>query len=260
MDIDKRILKSKNEKDLIVYDKATSSNTLAKELAKNGAEEGTVVLVKSQTAGKGRLGRSFISSSENGLYFTIILRPGIQASDAIHITTIGAASLCEAIKETSGKQAKIKWVNDIYINEKKCAGILTESQINASNGTLEYAVIGMGINVLPPQNGFDEEIADIATSIYEKDAPCGYKSLLLEKILDLFFKYYKDISERSYIKSYKENSNIIGKEVDVYLGNEIIEGIAIDIDENARLVVKTNDGIKAFSSGEARVRKAGVSL
>lgn len=251
---------NKNQIELITYDKATSSNTLAKELAVNGAKEGTVVLVKSQTQGKGRLGRRFISSSENGLYFTIILRPQIPPSEAIHITTIGATALCEAIKKTSGKNAQIKWVNDIYINDKKCAGILTESQINLENNTLDYAVIGMGINVLPPENGFDKEISDIATSIFEKDAPSGYKMELLNEIIDTFFMYYKDIEKKTYLNSYKESSNIIGKEVDVYVGNEIIKGTAIDIDDMAHLIVKTNDSIRAFGSGEARVRQEGKTL
>ena len=256
--MDKKLLK--NQIELVVYDKATSSNTLAKELACNGAKEGMVVLVKSQSEGKGRLGRRFISSSENGLYFTIILRPQIAPMDAIHITTIGATALCEAIKKTSGQNAQIKWVNDIYINDKKCAGILTESQINAENNTIDYAVIGMGINVLPPENGFDKEIADIATSIYKKDAPSGYKTELLYEIIDAFFMYYKDIEEKTYLKSYKQSSNIIGKEVDVYIGNEIIRGTAIDIDDAARLIVKTSDGISSFGSGEARVRQEGRAL
>lgn len=250
----------KKQIELVVYDKATSSNIIAKELAREGANEGTVVLVKSQSEGRGRLGRRFISSSENGLYFTIILRPKIAPTDAIHITTIGATALCEAIKKTSGQNAQIKWVNDIYINDKKCAGILTESQINTKNNTLDYAVIGMGINVLPPENGFDVEIADIATSIFEKDAPCGYKQTLLNEIVDTFFDYYKDIEKKTYLKSYKESSNIIGKEVDVYYGNEIIRGTAIDIDDMAHLIVKTSEEVRAFGSGEARVRQEGKPL
>ena len=250
----------KNQIEIITFDKATSSNTLAKELAKSGAKEGTVVLVKSQSEGRGRLGRSFVSNSENGLYFTIILRPRIAPADAIHITTIGATALCEAIKRTSGKDVKIKWVNDIYINDRKCAGILTESQINVECGILDYAVIGMGINILPPKDGFDEEIANIAISIYENEAPCGYKAMLLETTIDLFFKYYNEIEKKTYLPLYKQSSNIIGKEVDVYIGNEIIKGTALDIDDRAQLVVKTNDGIKAFGSGEARVRQEGKLL
>ena len=153
-----------------------------------------------------------------------------------------------------------EYVRDIYINDKKCAGILTESQINTKNNTLDYAVIGMGINVLPPENGFDIEIADIATSIFEKDAPCGYKQTLLNEIFDTFFDYYKDIEKKTYLKSYKESSNIIGKEVDVYYGNEIIRGTAIDIDDMAHLIVKTSEEVRVFGSGEARVRQEGKPL
>lgn len=246
---------------ILIFDKAPSSNTLAKELCQNGENEGTVVIVRSQTNGKGRMGRSFISSSENGLYFTIILRPAISASESLSITVLGAVALCEAIYSTSGRDAEIKWVNDIYINEKKCAGILTEAQLNIENGTLDYAVIGMGINIAPPKEGFAPEISDIATSIYENSAPCGYKSRLCAEIIDRFFYYYNQIENKnSYMQGYIEKSNIIGKEVDMYVGDKITTGIAIAIDENANLVVETKDGIEVFSSGEARVRKKGTRL
>ena len=250
----------KFDADIIIYDKAASSNDIAKALAQEGAKEFTVVVVKSQTKGKGRLGRSFISSSEGGLYFTLVLRPKIPADKALDITILSAVAVSDAIKKTSGKDAQIKWVNDVYINDKKCAGILTEAQLNFEIGTLDFAVVGIGINIVPPQNGFDEEISKIATSIYEKNAPCGYKAYLLAEILNNIFHYYNNIGKREYIKPYKEKSLIIGKEVDVYIGNEIILGKAIDIDENAHLIVETKDGIKSFSSGEARVRKKGTTL
>ena len=246
--------------DIIIYEEATSSNDIAKQLAQNGAAEGTVVVVKSQTNGKGRLGRSFISKSEGGLYFTVVLRPKIPADKALDITVLSAVATAMAINKTSGQDAKIKWVNDIYINDKKCAGILTEAQLNFEMGTLDYAVIGIGINIVPPDNGFDAEISKIATSVFENNAPRGYKSYLLAEILNNIFRLYEGIEKREYIDSYREKSCIIGKTVDVYIGNEIISGEAVDIDENARLVVKTSDGIRSFSSGEARVREKGVSL
>lgn len=246
---------------ILIYEKESSSNTLAKSLCQNGEGEGTVVIVKSQSEGKGRLGRRFISNSENGLYLTITLKPKIPADKSLFITVLGAVALSEAISKTSGKDAKIKWVNDIYIDDKKCAGILTEAQLNIETGMLDYAVIGMGINIAPPNGGFDPEIKDIATGIFENNAPCGYKSRLCAEIIDRFFYYYNQIENKeSYMKKYVEKSNIIGKEVDMHVGDKITSGVAIDIDSNASLVVKTKDNILTFSSGEARVREKGKCL
>ena len=246
---------------IIIYEKEESSNNIAKALCQSGEGEGAAVIVKSQTNGKGRMGRSFISNSENGLYLTITLKPKISADKSLFITVLGAVALAEAIFETSGIDAKIKWVNDIYIGEKKCAGILTEAQLNIETGMLDYAVIGMGINIAPPNGGFDPEIKDIATGIFENNAPCGYKSRLCAEIIDRFFYYYNQIENKeSYMKKYVEKSNIIGKEVDMYVGDKVTSGVAIDIDSNASLVVKTKDNILTFSSGEARVREKGKCL
>lgn len=245
---------------ITVLDTATSSSDVAKELAKKGDAHGTTVVVKSQTNGRGRMGRSFISKDENGLYFSFILRPTISASEALNITVICAVSLAQAIEETSGIDTKIKWVNDIYINEKKCAGILTESQLKLGCGTLDFSVVGVGVNVCTPNGGFDKEISDIATAIFENGAPCGYKTELLCKFFDIFFDYYSKIESKEYMLEYKNRSCLLGKDVDVYVGDKITRGTAIDIDNEARLIVQCDDGIKAFSSGEARVRNSGKKL
>lgn len=240
---------------ILIYDEADSSNRIAKELAMSGESEGTIVIVKSQTQGKGRMGRSFISSSENGLYMTIILRPSILARDALSITTLGAVAVSEAIEKTSGETTQIKWVNDIYIGKKKVSGILCEAGLNFESGMLDYAVIGIGINILPPSDGFSPEISEIATSIYEKDAPCGYKSRLCAEIIDMFFDYYAKIEQKDYMKAYKQKSNILGKEIEIDVGGKIASGIAVDIDDDASLIVKTDDGIKSFNSGDARIKR-----
>ncbi len=246
---------SQNNIDVILIDEADSSNNVATELAKAGAPEGTVVVVKRQSAGKGRMGRGFISNEENGLYMSIILRPSLQASESINITVACAVATLEAIEELSGLKCSIKWVNDIFIGDKKACGILTEGALNVESGCFDYAIVGIGINITPPQNGFDNEIKDIATAIYPYEAPNGFKSALCALVADRFLYYYKSIENKSYIASYREHSNLIGKQVSVYRGTEIINGIVSDIDDDARLVVKTESGEKRFTSGEARVRK-----
>lgn len=248
-----------NNVDILVYDTLKSSNLTAKELAEGGCDEFTTVIAKSQTNGKGRLGRSFISNSENGLYMSIVLKPTASPDQCANITTMAAVAVLEAIKETSNTVPTIKWINDIYINDKKVCGILTEASFDSHK--LNYAIVGIGINITPPKNSFDNSIKDIATSIFENDAPNGYKELLCAKIIDKLIYYYLNIECKIYMKTYRESSNIIGKEVDVYRGNEIINGIALDINENAELIVKTKNGdICVFNSGEARVRKHGATL
>lgn len=244
---------------ILEYDRATSSNDIAKDLAQNGAEHGTTVVVHSQTNGRGRSGRAFISSSESGLYMSIILRPTLPPQSYNTLTALACVAVVNAIEKTTSKSPKIKWVNDIYINDRKICGILTESQI--SQGTFEYIICGIGINIIPPKNGFDAEISNIAGAIFEKNAPKNYKMTLCNAILDELFTHYNKIEEKSYMPKYREYSMILGEEVDVYQGNKIISGIAYDIGEDAELIIKCNDGTsKSFNSGEARVRRAGAGL
>lgn len=246
---------SKSDIEVILIDEADSSNNVASELAKQGAPEGTVVVVRRQASGKGRMGRSFISNEDNGLYLSLILRPKIPASESVSITVACAVAVLEAIEALTNIKCSIKWVNDIFINDKKACGILTEGALNVETGCFDYAILGIGINVTPPKNGFAPEIENIATSIYESKAPNGLKSALCALVVDRFLHYYKSIENKSYIASYRAHSNLIGKSVEVYRGNEVINGVVSDIDDNARLILKTEQGEIAFSSGEARVRK-----
>lgn len=246
---------SKNKIDVVIIDDAPSSNAIAKELATNGAKEGTIVIVKRQSAGKGRMGRSFISNEENGLYMSIILRPELPASESVKITVIGAVAALEAIEKTSNKECSIKWVNDIYISDKKVCGILTEGALNFESSQFDYAILGIGVNITPPKDGFNEEIKSIATAIFSEKAPKGYKSKLCAEIVDTFLHYYKNLKNEAYIASYREKSNLIGKRASVYRGNEVFDGLVIDIDNDASLVLKTEKGILKFNSGEARVRR-----
>lgn len=245
------------EHKLYIYRKESSSNTVAKELCRQGEKEGSVVIVKSQTDGRGRMGRSFISQSENGLYMSIILRPNIPADKCVNITVAGAVAVLEAIEELSNKDCQIKWVNDIYIGEKKCCGILTEASFDFESGTVQYAIIGIGVNVCPPLGGFDKEISEIACGVYENEYPQGFKAKLCAYIINNFFRYYNRLDSKEYIKVYRGKSNIIGKSVDVYVGNEVISGVATDIDDNANLIVRDEkENVHSFNSGEARVRKS----
>ena len=241
--------------DIIMLDNTDSSNTEAKRLAALGAKENTLVIAKKQTQGRGRMGRSFLSNEENGIYMSLILRPDMPVSESVDITVIGALAVAEAIEKVSGAECGIKWVNDVYIGDKKVAGILTESCISYTDMRLDYAIIGIGVNVTEPSGGFDPSIRDIATSIYKDSAPNGVKSLLLSEIIKSFLEYYTKLSDKKYMDDYRRRSNIIGKAVEVYRGNEVISGIAVGIDDNANLIIESDGKAMTFNSGDARVRK-----
>ena len=149
--------------DIIEKDSVTSTNTELIEMAKNGAKEGTVLIASEQTAGKGRTGKSFYSPEGSGVYLSILLRPDFKPEDALFLTTIAAVATAKAIESVSDKEAKIKWVNDVYLDNKKVCGILTESALSSDMEKLDYAVVGIGINLCPPEGGFPDDIKNIAS-------------------------------------------------------------------------------------------------
>jgi BirA family biotin operon repressor/biotin-[acetyl-CoA-carboxylase] ligase len=157
----------------------------------------------------------------------------------------------------SGCEAKIKWVNDIYCNDKKVCGILTEASFNIENGMLDYAVLGIGLNVINPDEDFPDDIKNIATSIYCKETYTGGKrSKLAAEILNNFMFYYENINERTFLKEYRKRSLLIGKEISVISPSNSRNAVALDIDDECRLIVKWEDGsIEAISSGEVSIRK-----
>ena len=241
---------------------APSSNDVARDFAEQGAPEGVFVMVGAQSKGRGRMGRSFISNEDNGLYMSIILRPKLKVMDCQLISVLASVAVYEAIYDVTGIKAQIKWVNDIYIGDKKVCGILNEGTIDNTNERYKYVVCGIGVNIEPPKNGFADEISGIATSLYERGkAPDGVKNILAREIVKGFFKHYDKIEEREFLETYEKASYLIGKEVDVYTEKEVISGVARGFDENGNLIIEDENGVyHGFYSGEARVRKKGTDL
>lgn len=236
---------------LKVYDCVASTNQLAKEYGENGAEEGLVVLADSQTAGRGRLGRSFCSPAGTGLYMSLLLRPSLSAEKALSITTAAAVAVCRAIERVSPRKAQIKWVNDIYCDGKKVCGILTEAAFEHSG--MRYAVLGIGINVTDPKDGFPRDIADIAASVFGKQD--GDRHLLAAAVLDAFFEEYEHLNEERFVREYRERSCLIGKAVTVKAAAGDRDATVLDVDEACRLLVRYEDGREeALSSGDVSIR------
>lgn len=239
---------------LDVRKSVTSTNTLAKEMASKGAAEGTVVLASEQTEGRGRMGRSFYSPNSTGLYLSLILRPKLDINDSLLITTSAAVAVAQAIEQLTDNDAQIKWVNDIFMNGKKVCGILTEASLNIENGGLEYAVVGIGINVTTKE--FPRNIENIAGSIFsEKPEDQPITSILAAEILNNLSDSMDNLTARSYLSEYKKRSFLIGKDIYVLKGKDTFLAKAIDIDDRARLVVEySNKSREALSSGEVSVR------
>lgn len=242
--------------DISVFSSVTSTNTILKEMAEQGAKEGTVIIAEEQTAGRGRTGKQFYSPKGTGIYISILLRPDIPAEESLFLTTSAAVATARAIEDVSDKRALIKWVNDIYLEDKKTCGILTEGAFNVETGRLDYAIVGIGINVCIPDGGFPDNIKDIATAIFDKQTDSiNKRSILIANLLDYFMEYYKDFKSKSYVKEYIERSMIIGKTITVIEGSKTSVAKAIDIDKNCRLKVQFEDGTtKWLSSGEVSTK------
>ena len=233
-----------------------STNSRLKELASQGAPEGTVVIAEEQTSGRGRMNRNFYSPADTGIYMSILLRPKLSATEALFITTSAAVAVAQAIEAVSSREAKIKWVNDIYCDGKKVCGILTEASFDMESGGLEYAVLGIGINVKTPKDGFPDDIKDIAVAVFEDDPDIvDTKSRLVAEVLKRFWNYYIGLENKTFLSEYRKRSLVIGKEILVLGNNTSEKALALEIDDQCRLKVRLEDGtIELLSSGEVSIK------
>lgn len=243
----------KNKIKIETLEKATSTNSLIREKAKE-SEEGLVIVAGEQSEGRGRMGRSFFSPGDSGIYMSLLLKPQIKPEDAVQITTAAAVSVCKALEYLGVSDSEIKWVNDIYIGNRKVCGILTESSFNSQSGTLDFAVLGVGINIYEAEDGFPDGIKDIAGAVFSERRE-DLRNRFIAEFINSFFNFYNVISSKSHLKEYKEKSFVLGKEITIIQGENIRDGKAIDIDDNCNLVVELPDGkTERLCSGEISVR------
>ena len=238
-----------------VFVRVDSTNSICIEKAKAGEREGYVAVSGSQSAGRGRRGKAFFSPAESGIYMSILLRPtGLTENQVLHFTTMAAAAVSEAIETVSDKKAEIKWVNDIFINGKKVCGILSEASYSITNGSLEYVIVGIGINAYEPAGGFPSSIADIAGSVFDEPAS-GNKNRLAAEVLNRFMTYYRHLPDTPYSDEYIRRSMVIGKDVMVHSGKDVVKAHVLGIDEEFGLKVSYEDGsIDILRSGEISIR------
>ncbi|MBQ6427736.1 MAG: biotin--[Oscillospiraceae bacterium] len=209
-----------------------------------------------QTAGKGRMGRSFYSPAGSGLYMSVLLQPMLKAADAVNITACAAVAVAEAIESLAPVQAQIKWVNDVYVEGRKVCGILTEASLDSGTAAVNYLVVGIGINIRPPEGGFPADLQKIAGSVFGEEEIPGLRCRLAAAVLDRLLGYYEHLQEKPWLEEYRKRSLVTGKEIRVLMpGKEPENGTAIGIGDDFSLLVQMEDGtLRRLNSGEVSIR------
>ena len=246
--LSKKIIKDRISENYIIElkKKVTSTNLIMKEKAQTGAEEFSVLIASEQTAGRGRLGRSFHSPKGTGIYMSILLTPEKDRNPLL-ITVDTAVCVARVLEKLTGEKALIKWVNDIYIKERKVCGILAERVQNK-------IVLGIGINVFSPRGGFPDDIKDRAGALFEKKERY-IKEKVITELLNEFYNIYMNPVRDELIAEYKNRSMVTGKNILILRNGGEEEAVATDINDDYSLMVKKENGeIENLSTGDVSIK------
>ncbi|BEP30171.1 biotin--[acetyl-CoA-carboxylase] ligase [Helicovermis profundi] len=251
------LLKSKgsNVEEVFYFDSINSTNEYAKEIGRNSNMENVLVISDIQTDGKGRLGRKWLSSESSGVWMSLLLKPNLNPTDASKITQIASAAIVTAIEEFYNLNVGIKWPNDIIINGKKIAGVLTE--MNSELGEINFIVVGIGINV--NTKSFPEEISDIASSLFLESGLEIDRKKIIEKVIYYFYKFYNEYIKNKEFNEVldinKKKSVTLNRDVFIIRRNETFEAYAYDLNRDGELMVRDKDGKESVVFyGEVSIR------
>jgi len=243
---------------LLCFDELDSTNTYAKQIALSGAPDGTVVVANCQTAGRGRMDRSFQSPKDKGIYLTALLRPDLPPERLAPVTALAGVAACRAVERVCGIRPGLKWPNDPVLGNRKLCGILTELALEAETGRVQNLVLGIGVNVLQTPADFPPEVAEMATSLaMELGRPVSRPALaaaLIEE-LDELYAALKAGDLSGYLAAYRRDCVNLGKTVQIIgpAGRKTVD--AIGIDGEFGLIVRHPDGAEeTVRSGEVSVR------
>lgn len=260
--IKKALLESSNELpkefygELIYFNEVDSTNRYARDYAGSNIERNALIIASSQKKGCGRRGRSFYSPDNTGIYLSLLLYPKRDIEISTKVTSMMAVAVCRAILEVTGIETNIKWVNDIFYNEKKIAGILTEGSTCIEEGKFNYVIIGVGINLYEPYDGFPKELADIAGALLQNISDGEIASKLCASIIKHFYKIISSENDMAYVEEYRNRSMLIGKYVKIMKLKTNDYGRVLGIDDDCRLMVEYDDGSQDFLfTGEVSVVK-----
>lgn len=239
--------------EIMEFESIESTNTFLMDLAKQGCRKKTVVIAKSQTGGRGRRGKSFYSPMGTGLYMSVLVCKAIPLDELNYLTPAVAVATARAIERESQRKCGIKWVNDVFIEGKKAAGILVETKCDFEEKVLKYAVIGIGINLTEPKESFPKEIKNTATAVFRECDDVKRQVLTQELLLELD-RILDPFEPKSFMSEYKAKSVLDGREMEVITPNGVMRATAIGIDDSARLIIETHEGRQTLSSGDVSVK------
>ena len=230
-------------RDIRVFEETTSTNDVIEKLARDGVKEGVVVFAESQTRGRGRLGRKWMSPAKRGLWFSVLLRPDLRPQETTRLNVASATALRRAIESQTGLKPEIKWPNDILIHGKKVAGILTE--LSGELDHVKYVVLGIGVDVNLSQGDFPTELRKLATSLKaELGKPVSRPELAVVILRELDRDYARITSGEfaAVADEWEEHGTTIGQEVTIRTGDRRIRGRAESLGEDGELLLRTEHG------------------
>ena len=239
--------------DIVIYDEIDSTNTEAKRrLYSSDVKDFTVIVADMQKGGRGRTGKSFTSPKGSGVYFSIILHPKDSYDFSyFDLTTVKAAvAIAEGIRESTGKQAEIKWVNDLFLKGKKICGILSELDADFESRSVKSVIVGIGINVNKPRDDSFKDLKDIAGYI----GTDVIRNEILSSILNAFYENNYVKSDKEIIDYYKKHSLVIGRDLSFVLNGKKYSAKGVDINDKGNLIVDTGSERLTLSSGEVSIK------
>ena len=244
-------------RDIRVFEETTSTNDVIEKLARDGVKEGVVVFAESQTKGRGRLGRKWMSPTHKGLWFSILLRPKLSPQETTQLTVASATAVRRAIKTITGLSAEIKWPNDLLIGGKKVVGILTE--MSAEVDCVRHVILGIGVDVNQAANEFPPELRKIATSLkLETGEEISRAELAVEILRELDFDYARICGGKfaQLADEWETGCLTIGKNVSVQMGARLVRGCAEALDDDGALLVRTEHGhLERVIGGDVTLEK-----
>ena len=232
------------------FDEVTSTNDLFK---MNTYDEGDIIIAESQNKGKGRNGKSFYSPKQKGIYISFLIKPDLTVYDSLKVTACCAVAVTKAIQKNYSLDPKIKWVNDIMLNDKKVCGILCEASLEMNTGKLDQMIVGVGINVHSYE--IPDELNDIATCLEKHTDKIVPRQKIIIDFLNEFYDDYINLSSLSFLDDYRKHSYILHQHITVYENNKSYPAFVTHINDDASLTVKYGDEDHILQSGEISIRK-----
>jgi BirA family biotin operon repressor/biotin-[acetyl-CoA-carboxylase] ligase len=244
-------------RDIRVFQETTSTNDVAERLGRDGVKEGVVIFAESQSKGRGRLGRTWVSTQGKGLWFSVLLRPPLTPQAATQLTIASATALARALRTAAAIGCEIKWPNDILVNERKVCGILTE--MSAELDKVNYLVLGIGVNVNFEESDFPVELRRTATSLAIEADRKFKRAEVAANILRELDRDYSRVCSGKFAQvadEWEDQCTTIGRQVEIASGKRTILGRAESLDAEGALLVRTQHGhLERIIGGDVTLRK-----